>query len=142
MIEFNISDISAHQEVAKSLLNFADTNRVFLFDAPMGSGKTTFIKTLCKQLNYHQETSSPTYSIVNEYLTLDNKRIYHFDLYRLKSSEELFDIGFDDYLKTGDYIFIEWPELAMPYLDKYLRILIKTENNNRYLSAEIISNYE
>lgn len=140
ILKLDISDISLHQEAAKQLLNFAKEQRVFLFDAPMGAGKTTFIKSLCQVLNVTDNMSSPTYSIVNEYHTNTKLKLYHFDLYRLKSSEELFEIGFEDYVESGNYLFIEWPELAMPFLDSYLRIIINTENNNRYLCAESVKN--
>jgi tRNA threonylcarbamoyladenosine biosynthesis protein TsaE len=109
-----------------------------LFDAPMGAGKTTFIKSLCVELDVSDSMSSPTYSIVNEYHTNLKLKVFHFDLYRLTSSEELFELGFDDYLESGNYVFIEWPEMAMPFLDTYVRINIQLENNNRYLHAEII----
>ncbi|MES2515759.1 MAG: tRNA (adenosine(37)-N6)-threonylcarbamoyltransferase complex ATPase subunit type 1 TsaE [Bacteroidota bacterium] len=137
-IEIDISELSFHKEAAKQLIHFARENRVFLFDAPMGAGKTTFIKSLCGELEVTDTMSSPTYSIVNEYHTNSKLKLFHFDLYRLKSSEELFELGFEDYLTSDDYLFIEWPELAMPFLDKYVRINIQLENNNRYLRAEII----
>ena len=140
ILKLDISDISLHQEAAKQLINFANEERIFLFDAPMGAGKTTFIKSLCQALNVTDNMSSPTYSIVNEYHTNTKLKLYHFDLYRLKSSEELFEIGFEDYVQSGNYLFIEWPELAMPFLDSYLRIIINTENNNRYLCAESVKN--
>lgn len=139
-ITLNISDISQHQQAAKALMEFAKDEKVFLFDAPMGAGKTTFIKSLCSYLGVSDTMSSPTYSIVNEYDTKSNFKVYHFDLYRLKSSDELFEIGFEDYLNSNNYLFIEWPELAIPFLDSNLRIIIYTENNNRYLRAEIIKN--
>lgn len=140
IFKLDISDISLHQEAAKQLINFANQQRIFLFDAPMGAGKTTFIKSLCQVLKVTDNMSSPTYSIINEYHTNTNLKLYHFDLYRLKSSEELFEIGFEDYVESGNYLFIEWPELAMPFLDSYLRIIINTENNNRYLCAESVKN--
>jgi len=137
-ITIDISKIELHQDASKQLIDFAENERVFLFDAPMGSGKTTFIKSLCESLGVSNTMSSPTYSIVNEYNTNFNYKIYHFDLYRLKSEQELFELGFEDYILSKNYVFIEWPELAIPYLDSYLRIIIDTENNNRYLRAEII----
>jgi tRNA threonylcarbamoyladenosine biosynthesis protein TsaE len=139
-IRLDISDLSLHLEVAKKVLDFSKKERVFLFDAPMGAGKTSFIKSLCKVLNVTDTMSSPTYSIVNEYFTESGFKVYHFDLYRLHSSEELFEIGFEDYLSSGNYLFIEWPKLALPFLDSYLRIIIETESNNRYLCAESITN--
>ena len=139
-ITLNISDISEHQQAAKELIEFAQGEKVFLFDAPMGAGKTTFIKFLCFYLGVTDSMSSPTYAIVNEYDTDSKIKIYHFDLYRLKSSEELFEIGFEDYLSSNNYLFIEWPELATNFLESFLRIVIYIENNNRYLRAEIIKN--
>ena len=102
-IRLDISDMSLHQEAAKQLIHFAKEQRIFLFEAPMGAGKTTFIKSLCEFLNVTDTMSSPTYSIVNEYYTNSNSKLYHFDLYRLKSSEELFEIGFKDYIESGTY---------------------------------------
>ena len=137
-LKLDISSILLHQEAAKQLIAFAKEQHVFLFEAPMGAGKTTFIKSLCQSLNVTDTMSSPTYSIVNEYNTDSGLKLFHFDLYRLKSSEELFELGFEDYVASGNYLFIEWPELALPFLDSYLRIIINIENNNRYLCAESI----
>lgn len=134
-LKLDITDIGAHKEAARKLLDVAAGKKVFLFDAPMGSGKTTFIKSLCGYLGAITTVGSPTYSIVNEYVTDSNQKIFHFDLYRLKSSDELYEIGFEDYLDAGDYIFIEWPEMAIPFLDSYLTIIISQEMNNRYLYA-------
>jgi tRNA threonylcarbamoyladenosine biosynthesis protein TsaE len=137
-IKIDISELAFHKDAAKQLIHFANEHRIFLFDAPMGAGKTTFIKSLCVELDVSDSMSSPTYSIVNEYHTNSKLKVFHFDLYRLTSSEELFELGFDDYLESGNYVFIEWPEMAMPFLDTYVRINIQLENNNRYLHAEII----
>ncbi len=137
-LKIDISDISLHKEAAKQLIVFAKEQRVFLFDAPMGAGKTTFIKSLCQHLGVIDTMSSPTYSIVNEYYTDSKLKIFHFDLYRLKAADELFDLGFDEYLASGNYLFIEWPTFAEPFLDSYLRIIINSDNNNRYLYAEFI----
>ena len=138
MIKLDISSIAKHKDAAKLLIEFASNEKVFLFDAPMGAGKTTFIKSLCEFLGTTDTISSPTYSIVNEYYTNLKGKVFHFDLYRLKSEQELFELGFEDYIRSDNYVFIEWPEKALPYLDSYLRIIINTENNNRYLCAEII----
>lgn len=137
-LKLDISDMNSHSLAAKQLIDFAGKERVFLFNAPMGAGKTTFIKAICHFLGVIDTMSSPTYSIVNEYDTGDKFKIYHFDLYRLRSAEELFDIGFEDYLNSPNYIFIEWPEMAMPFVDSYARIIINSDSNNRYLRAEII----
>lgn len=139
LLKLNISDINHHSVAVKQLLEFASNYKVIVFDAPMGSGKTTFIKTLCIELGVTDSMSSPTYSIVNEYHTIHQSKIYHFDLYRLTSSEELYDIGFEDYINSNNYTFIEWPELAYPFLTSYISVKIERDENNRYLYAEIIN---
>lgn len=134
-------EISSQQELSKiagQLLNFAGEIKVFAFEAEMGAGKTTFIKELCRALGSADNFSSPTYSIVNEY-SCHSGKIYHFDLYRLKSTEELLDIGFEEYVDGKQYCFIEWPAISLHFLPKpYLSIIIKVKENNRYLSAQII----
>lgn len=137
-LQIDISETSELSENARQLLSFASELKVFAFEAEMGAGKTTFIKVLCKELGSKDNFSSPTYSIVNEYST-PNEKLYHFDLYRLKSAEELLDIGFEEYVDGKHYCFIEWPELAISFLPKpYLSIIINVKENNRYLSAQII----
>jgi tRNA threonylcarbamoyladenosine biosynthesis protein TsaE len=137
-LEIDITNENSLPEASKKILEFAKTISVFTFDAPMGAGKTTFIKELCKTLGSQSSFSSPTFSIVNEYSS-PIKKIYHFDLYRLRKVEELYDIGFEEYLDGGNYCFIDWPQLALDLLSKpYLSIIIKVHQNNRYLSAEII----
>lgn len=136
-IKININDVAQHQVAAQQLLEFAGNERVFLFDAPMGSGKTTFIKSLCHYLGVKSPVSSPTYAIVNEYEG-DSVRVFHFDLYRLKSNAELLDIGFEDYLIGTNYVFIEWPELSMTFITSAIKVEIKFENNIRYIYAQLI----
>ncbi|MFI2742600.1 tRNA (adenosine(37)-N6)-threonylcarbamoyltransferase complex ATPase subunit type 1 TsaE [Zhouia sp. PK063] len=129
-IEFNYSELS---NVAEYILKNLDS-KILLFKADMGSGKTTLIKELVKQLGYSGEISSPTFSIVNEY-SLKTEKIYHFDLYRLKSIEELLDIGFEDYLYSGSWCFIEWPDMIIDTLTlNYNIISLKVlPNENRLL---------
>lgn len=112
--EFHISDISV---IAQQILS--STNRkIFLFYGTMGAGKTTLIKALVKQLGVSESASSPTFSLVNEYHAdqlnfknqKENKPIYHFDFYRINHENEAFDIGFEEYIDSGSYCFIEWPE--------------------------------
>lgn len=91
------------------LLKAADDRRVFIFKGPMGAGKTSFIKALCAALEVEDATSSPTFSIVNEYQSPQGP-IYHFDFYRLKDEQEAYDFGYEEYFYSGDYCFIEWPE--------------------------------
>jgi tRNA threonylcarbamoyladenosine biosynthesis protein TsaE len=84
--------------------------KVILFNGEMGAGKTTFIKAICKNLGVADLTSSPTFSLVNEYQIPKNQLIYHFDFYRLKKEEEALDMGIDEYLYSGNWCFIEWSE--------------------------------
>lgn len=85
-------------------------NKVILFNGKMGVGKTTLIKQLCKELGVLDATSSPTFSLVNEYETTDNQIVYHFDFYRLKNEMEALDMGADDYFYSENWCFIEWAE--------------------------------
>jgi tRNA threonylcarbamoyladenosine biosynthesis protein TsaE len=88
----------------------ANPNKVLLFNGEMGVGKTTLIKSLAKNLGVNDVTSSPTFSLVNEYQIIDNQYIYHFDVYRLKNEMEAMDMGIEDYLYSGNWCFIEWPD--------------------------------
>jgi tRNA threonylcarbamoyladenosine biosynthesis protein TsaE len=129
---YGLEDLPA---IAETLLHFAGKERVFCFYAPMGAGKTTFIKALCRQLQSQSDFSSPTYSLVNEY-TYPEGKIFHFDLYRLKAPEEAFDIGMDEYLESGNFCFIEWPErIDKGLLSSFLSIEISILNNIRYFRA-------
>ncbi|MDR2221614.1 MAG: tRNA (adenosine(37)-N6)-threonylcarbamoyltransferase complex ATPase subunit type 1 TsaE [Flavobacteriaceae bacterium] len=99
-------------QVAKAILEQVK-HKIILFDAPMGAGKTTLIKALAKQLDIKDLTSSPTFSIVNEYKSeTTNTTVYHFDLYRMEEEEEAYDMGMDEYLSSNAWCFIEWPEKA------------------------------
>ena len=102
--------LSELPKVAKELSLLFDKSKVVLFYGHMGAGKTTFINVLCNELKIVDDTSSPTFSIVNEYLTESQETIYHFDFYRLKSEMEAYDLGYEDYLYSGNLCLIEWPE--------------------------------
>lgn len=102
---FNLAQIN---EAAKYFLA-ANPPKVVLFHGEMGAGKTTFIKALCQALGVQSPTSSPTFSLVNEYEAAESL-VYHFDMYRLKSETEALDFGIDDYLYSGNWCFIEWAE--------------------------------
>jgi tRNA threonylcarbamoyladenosine biosynthesis protein TsaE len=99
--------------VAKEMLaSLQDAPRVWLFRGQMGAGKTTLSKELLKQLGIDQNVQSPTFSLVNEYQTNSGETVYHFDLYRLKNIQEALAIGIEEYLDSGNYCLIEWPEQA------------------------------
>ena len=134
-MEIILKHESELNEVARQILSVDKNSRIFLFDAPMGAGKTTLIKQLCKELGSNDNFGSPSYSIVNEY-SYSNGKIYHFDLYRLKSTDELFDIGIEEYLDSGNYCFFEWPELIEGLIKisfKKINIEVDTVNNIRYI---------
>lgn len=105
-IIFSLDEI---ENVAKKILS-ENPKKVILFYGTMGVGKTTLIKEIAKQLGVNDVTSSPTFSLVNEYQINDNQYIYHFDVYRLKNEIEALDMGIDDYLYSGNWCFIEWAE--------------------------------
>lgn len=98
------------EQVANELLENAQQRKIWLFYGEMGSGKTTLIKTIARQLGVTETTSSPTFSIVNEYSASGQAPVFHIDLYRIKNEKELTAIGLDEYLDSGSYCFIEWPE--------------------------------
>jgi len=124
-IVYGIDDI---ENAAKFIMDNMVSN-ILLFEGDMGSGKTTLIKELSKLLGAQDEVSSPTFSLVNEYFITDQKKIYHFDLYRLNDEFEALDFGFEEYLdQPMSYVFIEWPDLIMDLLPKNsqkIRIIVK-----------------
>ena len=105
-IKFSLEEINNVAELVVA----AKPHKVILFSGEMGAGKTTFIKHLCRTLGVTEATSSPTFSLVNEYEATNNQIIYHFDFYRLKKETEALDMGIDDYLYSGNWCFIEWAE--------------------------------
>ncbi|MDR7371518.1 tRNA (adenosine(37)-N6)-threonylcarbamoyltransferase complex ATPase subunit type 1 TsaE [Flavobacterium aquidurense] len=105
-IVFSLDQI---QEVAEQIIA-SNPKKIILFNGEMGVGKTTLIKQLCKSLGVQDATSSPTFSLVNEYYTSNNQTVYHFDFYRLNKETEALDMGVDDYLYSGNWCFIEWSE--------------------------------
>lgn len=98
------------KRVADELITAAGNTRVWLFEGEMGSGKTTLIKVICGQLGVMESTSSPTFSIINEYQGREGEAIFHFDFYRLEKETEAFDMGVEEYFESGNYCFVEWPE--------------------------------
>lgn len=105
-IVFSLDQI---QKVAEEIIA-CNPHKIILFNGEMGVGKTTLIKQLCKSLGVKEATSSPTFSLVNEYYTTNNQIVYHFDFYRLNKETEALDMGVDDYLYSGNWCFIEWSE--------------------------------
>jgi len=106
-IIFSLDEIS---NVAKQILKTPILKKVITFHAQMGAGKTTLIKELVRGLGVKDHSSSPTFSLVNEYRTSEGEPVYHLDLYRLNNEEEAYDMGIDEYFYSGNWCFIEWPE--------------------------------
>ena len=109
-MELTVHSLDELTSAAKKLLKEYSSQRLFAFYAPMAAGKTTFINTICKELGVNVHVSSPTFPIVNEYITDKGQKIFHFDFYRLKNKSEAFDLGCEEYFSSGFYCFIEWPE--------------------------------
>lgn len=115
--------------VAELILT-SSASKTFLFYGDMGVGKTTLIKEIVKQLGVDETSSSPSFSIVNEYATSEGTAVYHFDFYRINDIEEAYDMGVEDYLYSGNYIFIEWPEKIEGILPNNVSEIIINKNNN------------
>ena len=120
-------------KIASEIISSAK-NKTLLFYGQMGVGKTTLIKELCRSLGVLDNISSPTFSLVNEYQTANNDKVYHFDFYRIEDEEEAFDIGIDDYFDSKNWCFIEWPEnienlLPLDAVEIHLSLLDDEQRN-------------
>jgi len=132
-----IGDLAA---VSKELLRVAGDTKVWMFYGEMGSGKTTLIKEISRQLGVKEGTSSPTFSIVNEYSGQSNTTIYHFDFYRLKKESEAYDMGVEEYFESGLYCFVEWPERVESLFPlKYFKVRIQEESPSRRIIDYMLS---
>jgi tRNA threonylcarbamoyladenosine biosynthesis protein TsaE len=140
--KLELSEVTLEQiaEIAERIITFTEGRRVFLFYAEMGAGKTTLIKAMCAHLGSRDNFSSPSYSVVNEYLISSSPpaKIYHIDLYRIKDIEEALSIGIEEYLHSGNNCFVEWPELIEDYLpEDHVKIHITGHENVRNVSIFI-----
>jgi|SRR4051812_33074202 len=135
MSTLTLTDLSELPAVAKQLLQSFDGEKVVAFHGAMGAGKTTLIKALCEALGVVDTVSSPTFSIVNEYRTVKGEKIYHFDFYRIKSVDEAYDMGYEEYFYSKAYCFIEWPEKIgelMPL--NYEKVSIELKGEKRVIT--------
>lgn len=138
-MQINVKHLNELLLAAKQILELAKEEKIFLFYGEMGAGKTTLINALAKQLGTLDHTSSPTFSIVNEYKT-SSAAIFHFDFYRLKNQTEALDMGYEDYFYSGNYCLVEWPE-KIPDLwpEHYVKIAIEAINEHqRVLNVTVI----
>ncbi len=126
-----IKDLDHIEEAARQFIGQMGDDTVFAFYGKMGAGKTTFIKALCKLLGVEDEVNSPTFAIINEYRSQTTAElIYHFDFYRIKKLEEVYDLGYEDYFYSGALCFIEWPELVEELLPTDAKKITITENSD------------
>ena len=111
-MEIKIDSLENIREAAREFINNMGEHTVFAFYGKMGAGKTTFIKAVCEELGVEEVITSPTFAIVNEYRSAKTEElIYHFDFYRIKKLDEVYDMGYEDYFYSGNLCFLEWPEL-------------------------------
>jgi len=136
VVSHSIDDLSL---IAKQIVLESRSSKVIVFVGELGAGKTTLIGNICHYLGVNEYLGSPTFSLVNEYELKNNSGIYHFDCFRIKSDEEMLDIGWDDYLQQNKWIFIEWPEKIQNLLpEHFLLVNIKVVGENRRIEWEML----
>ena len=138
-MEIRIQSLDQIQEAACHFVQAMGDNTVFAFYGKMGAGKTTFIKAICEELGVSDVITSPTFAIVNEYRSDEGgELIYHFDFYRIKKLEEVYDMGYEDYFYSGALCFIEWPELVEELLPgQTVKVIIEEmEDTSRKVTLE------
>jgi len=109
-MNIHITDKNRLKEAAKKFLVETEGTRLFAFYGQMGAGKTTFIKAICRELEVTDVVTSPTFTLINEYKRPGKTPVFHFDFYRIKNINEVFDFGFEEYIDGSSYCFMEWPE--------------------------------
>ena len=137
MFRAEIKSLSEINHIAARFIQAHPADRIFAFYGAMGAGKTTFIKALCEEMQVLDYVTSPTFALINEYKTEKNNTIFHFDFYRIKSISEAYDFGYEDYFYSGDYCFIEWPELIESLLPSItVKVYLKEiENGTRIIES-------
>lgn len=136
---FKKVDLVDLPQIAEEIYHFGKEYKIWLFQAEMGAGKTTFIKNLCDYLQVNDHVSSPTFALVNEYESIKIGTLYHFDFYRIKNEMEAFDIGAEDYFYSGKLCLIEWPEMIPSLIpDAFLKINISNTDveSSRVIKVE------
>ena len=138
-MEIKIQSLDHIHEAAREFIAAMGDNTVFAFYGKMGAGKTTFVKALCQELGVEDVVTSPTFAVINEYRSdIAGELIYHFDFYRIKKLEEVYDMGYEDYFYSGALCFIEWPELVEELLPgNTVKVTIEElEDGSRKLTME------
>ncbi len=136
MQQITVSNLDGIAAAAKQFVALMGTNKVFALFGPMGVGKTTFVRAVCQELGVQDTVTSPTFAIVNEYRTATARSVYHFDFYRIRKVEEVYDMGYEDYFYSGSVCFLEWPELVEELLPEDVeRVnLTEAEDGDRTIS--------
>ncbi|WP_455061545.1 tRNA (adenosine(37)-N6)-threonylcarbamoyltransferase complex ATPase subunit type 1 TsaE [Prevotella fusca] len=136
-MEITIKNLDTIHEAAKEFVKGMGEGKVFAFYGKMGAGKTTFIKALCEVLGVEDVITSPTFAIINEYTDGNDEPIYHFDFYRIKKLEEVYDMGYEDYFYSGNLCLLEWPELIEEILpENVVKVTIEEQaDGTRKLSC-------
>jgi tRNA threonylcarbamoyladenosine biosynthesis protein TsaE len=129
MKEIEIHTLKELDKAAREFINLTKGHKQFAFYGPIGAGKTTFIKAICKELGAEGLVTSPSFALVNEYSLNDQESAYHFDLYRINTLEELFDLGYEEYFFGENYLFVEWAEKAESLLPESMVKVILEETN-------------
>nr|WP_319572313.1 tRNA (adenosine(37)-N6)-threonylcarbamoyltransferase complex ATPase subunit type 1 TsaE [uncultured Draconibacterium sp.] len=140
MYSKKINSLDELEIAAKEIITAFSDDRVFAFYGKMGAGKTTFIQSICRALGSDDNVTSPTFALINEYNTADLDSIFHFDFYRIKDIEEAYDLGYEDYIYSGSYCLIEWPEMIESLLpEKMVEIKIEVQDDDtRLITAQEI----
>ena len=124
-------------EIAKKIIEENLDQRIFLLEGEMGAGKTTLTKSICDYFEVKENVCSPTFAIVNEYLSPKVGKIFHFDFYRINKEEEAFDIGIEEYLYSGDYCFLEWSQKIINLIPPHFVKVIINEIDNKQREIKI-----
>lgn len=132
-----VDSLAELPKATTTLLNACKGKKVFAFYGEMGVGKTTFIKALCAMLGVEDVVTSPTFSIVNEYVSLKGDKVFHFDFYRINSEEEAYDLGYEDYFYSDAYCLIEWPEKIPNIIPPgFVKVEIALKGEQRIINIE------
>ena len=138
-----IKDLADIRKAAREFVGNMGSSKVFAFYGEMGAGKTTFIKAVCEELGVEDVITSPTFAIVNEYTCSPGRaggstQVFHFDFYRIKKLEEVYDMGYEEYFYSGAFCFIEWPELIEELLpDDAVRVTVsEASDGSREVRSE------
>ncbi len=136
-MKIEIPSIDNIQEAARQFVSLMGKGKVFAFYGKMGAGKTTFIKAICKELGVEDVITSPTFALVNEYTAGNGDPVYHFDFYRIKKIDEVYDMGYEDYFYSGALCLLEWPELVEELLPQETVSITITVSDNDARTIEI-----